>query len=478
MPELSVVWFRNDLRLEANPALHAAQKSGNDILCLYILDEHSHAIRQLGGASKWWLNQSLKTLADQIENLGGKLHLVHAKKTSISEVFRQLIETYDIKNVFWNRRYGKAERDVDTQVKDDLKSRSIQVESFNGNLLSEPWQVKTGDGRFYRVFTPYWKNLKANVALPSFEENSKVSYASIEGENLSDWSLHPTRPDWSKGLSETWTPGHAGAIKRLETFFDEHLIGYHENRNRPDQPSTSGLSPHLAFGEISAADIWSRTIEYMENHPDAVPDGWAFLREVGWRDFSYNLLYHADNLSSDNWNQKFDAFPWEKNESALNAWQRGETGYPIVDAGMRELWYTGYMHNRVRMIVASFLCKHLRIDWRHGERWFWDTLVDADMANHPASWQWTAGSGADAAPYFRIFNPMTQGQKFDPNGDYVAKWVPELKKLPTKYIHEPWTAPTSVLTDAGVALGQTYPEPIVDHKPAREAALAAYAAIK
>ena len=390
------------------------------------------------------------------------------------DIFEDLSASYDVKAVFWNRRYAARDRSHDAQTKCDLEDRDIEVCSFNGTLLKEPWEVQTQDGHPYKVFTPHWKSLKQIYERSHPSDAPAPEYISEQGDNLDDWALHPTKPDWSGGLEELWSPGEAGAAERLSTFLDDEAEGYDKDRDRPDKAGTSRLSPHLAFGEISPQQIWSAVEAAMEAGNLSETDGWSYLRELGWRDFSYSILFQAEALHEDNWNDRFDAFPWRTDKDALKRWQYGQTGYPIVDAGMRQLWKTGWMHNRVRMIVGSFLVKHLLLHWREGEAWFWDTLVDADTANNPASWQWVAGSGADASPYFRIFNPMTQGEKFDPDGDYIRKWVPELKDLPTKYLSEPWEAPKSALTKADIELGKTYPKPIVDHKPARERALEAY----
>ena len=391
----------------------------------------------------------------------------------------ELCQSNDVKNVFWNRRYSSAEVEVDKGVKALLKSNSIEVETFNGNLLKEPWEVVTQSGSPYKVFTPFWNALKSDFSPSHPGECSVLNFVSeTKGEELVDWQLHPSKPDWSGGLEDAWIPGEEGAKQALDQFLESGLEGYKDKRNRPDLPKTSRLSPHLASGEISPHYIWSRTVEFIQNHSELESDGWAFLREVGWRDFSYSLLFQSEDLASANWNDKFDAFPWSDENKVLEDWQKGQTGYPIVDAGLRELWTTGWMHNRVRMIVASFLIKHLLIDWRVGEDWFWDTLVDADTANNPASWQWVAGSGADAAPYFRIFNPITQGEKFDPEAEYIKKWVPELKKLPKKYIFQPWTTPKDIQSGCGVRIGSDYPKPIVDHPKARQRALDAFESLK
>lgn len=473
------MWFRNDLRLKHNPAFHAAATSDLPVLCLYILENGRTDFRAMGAASKWWADKSIASLDRALKDRGGSLHL----RSSSSEddtyaIFKDLTNAFDVQNVFWNRRYAKYDRDFDASVKSELKDLGVNVCTFNGNLLMEPWQVTTKDDQPYKVFTPFWKSLKGQFEPNHPQRTPDCELVNHKGEALESWKLHPTSPDWSDGLEDAWTPGEDGAMNRLSSFLDGEISGYPTERDRPDLRSTSRLSPYLAFGEISPHQIWRSTQAAMETGKVSDTDGWAFLREVGWRDFSYSLIFQADALHRNNWNDRFDGFEWGRNESAQTAWQKGQTGYPIVDAGMRELWQSGWMHNRVRMIVASFLIKHLMIDWREGEEWFWDTLVDADCANNPASWQWVAGSGADAAPYFRIFNPITQGQKFDPNGDYVRKWIPEIGNLPTRYLHAPWEASGAVLKDAGITLGKTYPKPIVEHKRARERALEAYEATK
>lgn len=474
MSSVSVVWFRNDLRLDANPALSAALRRGEPVLCVFLYENGVNGIRPLGGASQWWLDQSLRSLDDRLQKLGGKLYLRKCDAQHPADILLDVCSKFQTDAVFWNRRYAPCQRIVDEHVKTSLKAAGIEANSFNGSLLDEPWNVKTNDGRLYKVFTPFWKALAAQYERTHPTELPDGVFLSESNDELETWNLHPTKPDWSVGFSQFWTPGELGAQERLEDFLQSDLMGYAEKRDRPDLPATSRLSPHLAFGEISPQQIWSATQAKMEAEPSFEKDGWAFLREVGWRDFSYNLLFQAEDLSRKNWNPRFDEFPWIEDTEKLEAWKKGLTGFPIVDAGLRELWATGWMHNRVRMIVASFLVKHLRIHWWQGEEWFWDTLVDADPANNPASWQWVAGSGADAAPYFRIFNPMTQGDKFDPNGTYVRKWVPELSELPTRFLNQPWEAPKTLLAQHNVTLGRTYPRPIVDHKIARSKALEAY----
>ena len=352
---------------------------------------------------------------------------------------------------------------------------------FGGALLFEPGDIRTGDGGPYKVFTPFYKAcLKAGISRAPKPAPGKIPApdAGLDGDGLEALNLLPTAPDWSGGLAEVWRPGEAGAQAQLDRFLDAAAASYKADRDRPDLAGTSRLSPHLHFGEIGPRAVWARAEASIARNGALEGGVRAFQRELVWREFSAHLLFHFPDIPERPWRENFARFPWREDEAALQAWQRGRTGYPIVDAGMRELWETGWMHNRVRMVAASFLVKHLLLSWQAGEAWFWDTLVDADLANNAASWQWVAGSGADAAPFFRIFNPMTQGRKFDPDGDYVRRWVPELGDLPARHIHEPWSAPPDVLEAAGVDPGRTYPRPIVDHKGARERALAAFDGIR
>lgn len=374
----------------------------------------------------------------------------------------------------WNRRYTSDGIAQDKSLKAALKEQNITCESFKANLLHEPWDIKTGAGEYYKVFTPYWKAVlrQHDIAECLPEPAHAVRFgAHIETLTIDDLNLLPSQPYWGAKMTPYWTPGSRGALEALDDFLDGPVNSYTDDRNRPAVKGTSKLSPHLAFGEISPRQIWHITQRKTDQ-------GDKFLSEIGWREFSYTLLYYNPDLATENYKSDFDAFEWAHDDENLERWQKGQTGYPFVDAGMRELWATGWQHNRVRMVTASFLIKHLLIDWRHGERWFWDTLVDADPANNAASWQWVAGSGADASPYFRIFNPFSQGQKFDPKGAYVRKWVPEIARLPDKFLHAPWEAPEHVLKNAGITLGETYPRPIVDHKIARERALARYKATR
>jgi deoxyribodipyrimidine photo-lyase len=465
-----IVLFRNDLRIADNKALSAAAQTGRPVVPLFILDEQG--ARPAGAASRWWLHHSLSSLMTSLEALGSELLL---KRGTTGTIVAEEVKATGADTVFWNRRYAPAPISVDQTLKSSLRSEGLVAESFDGFLLHEPSRIATQSGDFYKVYTPFYKRLAADgeprdpVDAPGA---IRAASAKLHSERLESFDLLPKKPDWSGGLADRWVPGERGAMDRLEAFLDEHLAGYSENRDVPGVDGTSGLSPHLAHGEITPFQIMAALRRRSSGDAD------KFRKELAWREFSYHLLFHRPDIDRENFRPEFDDFGWETDASALKAWQRGETGYPIVDAGMRELWQTGWMHNRVRMIVASFLVKDLLIDWRKGEQWFWDTLVDADAANNPASWQWVAGSGADAAPYFRIFNPTLQGEKFDPEGKYVRRYVPEVAKLPDRFIHRPWEAPSSVLQDSGITLGKDYPLPIVDHAKARDRAMAAYRATR
>ncbi len=475
-PPPVLVWLRDDLRLADNPALQAGLATGRPLLLLYVLDEVSPGIRPLGGASRWWLHHSLAALARDVAALGGRLIL---RRGPAGRLLPAVIEASGAEVVHWNRRWGGGEIDLDGTLKAELRASGLTVESHRAALLHEPTRLTTKTGTPFRVFTPFWKALTATfpprppLARPAHLPPPPEGIAS---DTLDDWHLLPTKPDWAGGLAATWTPGEAGAAARLAAFLRCGIYSYSTERDRPDLDVTSRLAPHLRFGEISPFQVVAAVeAAGVGPRPPARADRDKFLAEVGWREFAHHLLAQEPDLATRNFQRRFDAFPWRDDPAFLAEWQKGLTGYPLVDAGMRELWATGTMHNRVRMVVASFLVKHGALDWRAGEAWFWDTLVDACRANNPASWQWVAGSGADAAPYFRIFNPMTQGEKFDPDGNYVARWVPELARLPAKVIHAPWTASPAVLAAAGVRLGVTYPHPIVEHAQARDRALSAFA---
>jgi deoxyribodipyrimidine photo-lyase len=476
-----LVLFRDDLRTADQPALLAAAETGQPIIPLYIRDETARA-RSLGGAARWWLHHALQSLSKDLAALGADLLILRSEANA---AILDLADKTGATGVFWNRRYGLAERDADAALKTALGARDISAKSFNGHLLREPWEIKSQSGTHFRVYTPFYRAARAMGDPPAPKAAPKAlngfdwRAAGIPGLALDTLELLPHRPDWAAGLRAEWTPGSAGAAKRLEAFLDGAVRGYAEDRNLPDRLSTSRLSPHLRFGEISIRQVWHSAIASFRSGRSKAGDAdqETFLKELFWREFSYHLLYHHPDLATANHQHKFDGFPWREDPAGLRAWQRGETGYPIVDAGMRELWRTGWMHNRVRMIVGSFLVKHLLIDWRKGEEWFWDTLVDADPANNAASWQWVAGSGADAAPYFRIFNPVAQGEKFDPDGGYVRHYVPEISVLPNRFIHRPWDAPPLEKIAAGVKPGGSYPVAIVEHEKARQRALSAFKSI-
>jgi deoxyribodipyrimidine photo-lyase len=471
----TIVWFRDDLRLSDQPALHAAAKAGGAVVCIYVFDEHGPA-RPLGGAARWWLAQSLRALQASLRSASAQLVL---RKGDAARVIAALAREADAGAVYWNDIAQAPHRAAADRVKAALERIGVEAQRFAGDLLAAPESIRNKENRGLRVFTPFWRRVQALGDPPSPLPAPKklVAGPQLASDAIESWQLEPTRPDWAGGLRANWTVGEAEAQKRLKTFL-ENAAGYASERERPDREGTSKLSPHLRFGEISPRQVWHAARFAAAEHPRLTADIDKFLSELGWREFCRHLLYDVPDLAERGLQPSFDAFPWQRDAKALRAWQRGLTGYPIVDAGMRELWHTGVMHNRVRMVVASFLVKHLLIDWREGEKWFWDTLVDADAGSNPANWQWVAGSGADAAPYFRVFNPILQGEKFDPDGDYVRRWVPELARLPDKYIHQPWEATPLELAAAGIELGNTYPYPIVDHKVGRERALKAYATIR
>jgi deoxyribodipyrimidine photo-lyase len=475
----SLVWFRLDLRLADHPALSEALQTGLPVIPIYIHCPEEQGDWAPGRASDWWLHQSLRALTERLTAIGSRLVI---RRGPTLPTLLTLAKDSGARAVYWNRCYASLTGARDRQIQDALHAAGLKVKTFNSSLLFEPTTVTNQSGQPFKVFTPFWRRCltmgdptKPLSAPPSVPAPTRWP----QSDPLLSLELQP-QPDWAGGIRAAWRPGEAGAERQLSRFCEEAFCDYAQHRDRPDLEGTSRLSPHLHFGEVSPRQVWHRLKAFAEARNLATAE-WRqsqFLAEVGWREFAHQLLYHFPQTPTQPLRPEFAAFPWRHNKDWLQAWQRGQTGYPIVDAGMRELWSTGWMHNRVRMITASFLVKDLLIDWREGARWFWDTLVDADLANNTQGWQWTAGCGADAAPYFRIFNPVIQGQKFDPDGLYVRRWIPELGQLPTKWIHHPWGAPLSVRAAAGVVLDKNYPAPIVSHAIAREVALEAMNRVK
>jgi len=471
--DIIIFWFRQDLRIVDNPGLSKSLKS-DKVLPIYILDDINSNDFAMGAASRWWLHNSLRELN---KNLDNKLSLY---KGDPLEILESLSSRFNIKGIFWNRCYEPWRIERDKKIKSKFIEKDIIVETFNSALLWEPWEILKSDNTPYKVFTPYYRKgclMSEAPRKPLSAPNLNTLFEDKENVlQLDDLNLLP-RIKWYKEMEKLWEPGEKGAHKKLESFLSDGLLGYKEGRNFPSKKNVSQLSAHMHFGEISPNQVWHRA-KLKKDLPRIEKDLDHFLSELGWREFSYNLLFHFPELPRENLQKKFDNFPWIDNEILFDKWKKGLTGYPIVDAGMRELWQTGYMHNRVRMIVGSFLVKNLLLHWHKGEKWFWDCLIDADLASNSASWQWVAGSGADAAPYFRIFNPILQGKRFDPDGSYIKKFIPELEQLPSKYLFSPWEAPIEVLSEANIELGSDYPEPIVDLIKSRDRALEAFSTIR
>ncbi len=467
----TILWFRQDLRIADNPALVAAVRRGGPVTPVYIGTPDEEGAWPPGAASRWWLHQSLAALDAALRARGNRLIL---RRGPSLETIRAMGRETGCRAICWNRRYEPAAVARDAAVARALKDEGWDVVISNGSLLVEPEGVLTGQGRPYQVFTPFWKAVRdrdvgETLSAPDIIPAPRPLPASAA---LAALALEPT-VDWAEGLRETWTPGPDGANAALRLFLEEAVADYPEKRDIPGERGTARLSPHLHFGEISPRAVLHAIQQHaaLDSAPGVLRGAEAVLRQLYWREFAHYLLYHFPHTPERPLRPEFARFPWRKDPAALRAWQRGRTGYPLVDAGMRELRRTGWMHNRVRMAAASFLVKHLLISWLEGARWFWDTLVDADLANNTFGWQWTAGCGADAAPYFRIFNPVLQGRRFDPDGAYVRKWLPELAGLPQRFLHEPWSAPPDQRAAA-------YPPPIVEHAAARHRALEAYAAMR
>ena len=471
---IALIWFRRDLRLDDHPALQSALRAGHCIVPVYVHAPDEEAPWPPGAASLAWLRQSLSALDASLRARGARLILRAGPSLAALE---RLIDETGAEAIHWSRCYEPAAIARDAYVRKALRTRGLHVESHNSALLCEPWTVATRQGDPYRVFTPFWRNASARLldvrtlvpapgSLPSVD-------ASIESRDM-DALIPAPSPSWDAGFWNHWQPGEQGAHVRLARCIDPLLDNYLQQRDRPDADGTSKLSPHLHFGEISPRRI-VQAVRSARHEARATTNADGYIRELGWREFSHHLLYHFPQVTEANLNPRFDGFEWADPEPALlGAWQQGRTGVPLVDAGMRQLWHTGWMHNRVRMVVASFLCKNLRMHWLHGARWFWDTLVDADLANNTQGWQWSAGTGADAAPYFRVFNPVAQALKFDPDGAYVRRWIPELAVLPDEALFEPWRHQQLLSRHA-----PDYPRmPVVDPKASRVAALAVYSASK
>jgi len=472
---ITLLWFRRDLRISDHAPLNAALKKyketkhkekGATILPLYVLDNHSPNITKYGSASLWWLHHSLEVLINSLANKGSKLLL---RSGPTVDVIRELLSEINIESIYFHHSVLPGEGDIETDLAELCQQRKIECKRFKGELLFEPKNIATASGTPYKVFTPFWRTCLSQTrpskpiatpkAIPGPKRFPKT-------ETLESWELLPKKPNWAAEFNELWQPGEEHVSDVLDVFIKDPIASYKKMRDYPSIKGTSKISPYLSFGNISIRELWHK----VEGHEGAD----FYQRELGWREFCYHLISHWPEMIEEPFQEKFKNFTWEENEEFLKAWQQGKTGYPIIDAAMRQLWQTGWMHNRLRMVVGSFLVKNLRLHWHHGATWFWDTLLDADLANNTGGWQWVAGTGADAAPYFRIFNPVTQSEKFDKDGVFIREFVPELSNIPQKYIHNPSSAPKEVLKEAGVTLGKTYPKAIVDLKTSRQVALDAY----
>lgn len=468
-------WFRLDLRLDDNPALSAAAESRAPVIPFFIWAPEEEDPWPPGAASRVWLHHSLHSLAKALANIGSRLII---RRGPTEQALRDLLAETNARTIVWNRRCEPVVVERDRKLEEIFSHKGLEIRSFNSDLLFEPSTVLSSGGKPFQVFSPFWKSClkQPNPGEPSQPPKYlKAPSNWPDSLRIAELDLEP-KIDWAAGIRAAWTPGEAGAKRQLASFLNAKMEHYPSERNLPGKSGTSRLSPYLHFGEIGPRQIWHSLRKRRTPATAEAVD--AYLRELGWREFARYLLFHFPFTTDNPFHKEFALFPWRVDRKLLKTWQCGKTGYPLVDAGMRELWATGWMHNRVRMVVGSFLTKHLRIRWQEGAYWFWDTLVDADLANNTLGWQWIAGCGADAVPYFRIFNPVLQGQKFDPEGSFIRRWVPELRGLPALWIHKPWTAPGSVLAEAGVQLGSSYPIPIVQHETARREILEAFEKIR
>jgi deoxyribodipyrimidine photo-lyase len=473
--DTAIVWFRQDLRLSDNPALYHAAKTARQLILVYIHSPQEHGNWAPGAASRWWLHYSLNALQTEVEKLGGRLII---RQGDSENELRKLIEDSSAQAVFSNYLYEPALAKRDEMISDALQELGVQFRLHHGSVLLPPDTLQTGSGTPFKVFTPFWNkhqqvySPQAPLKAPRTLSQSRNTLTSAPLEQL---QLLP-KINWDQGLQQHWQPGENQAASTLKRFLQSALSGYKQHRDIPYESYTSSLSPYLHFGEISPRQIyWHITHHQQTLGHSHYTSAETFLKELVWREFAYYILHHFPTTSDQPLDSRFKNFPYIKsNKKLLRAWQTGTTGYPLVDAGMRELWHCGWMHNRVRMIVASFLTKNCLLSWKQGAQWFWDTLVDADLASNSFNWQWCAGCGADAAPYFRIFNPVTQSQKFDPNGEYIKTWLPELRNLPVKYLHEPWKTPDDIQRQHNVIINKNYPSPVVDLKQSRQRALDSY----
>ncbi|MEP5568133.1 MAG: deoxyribodipyrimidine photo-lyase [Halioglobus sp.] len=475
-PAPVIYWFRRDLRIDDLPALQSALACGRPLVPCFILDDEADGEWALGGASRWWLHHSLQALSDSLAKYGG--HLVVRRGDTKAEL-KALAKETGATDIYCTEVYEPHAHALEQDLSHQLNTEGVTLHCLPGSLFFRPQDVRNGSGLPFKVFTPFWRHCLQRLPEPAAPQKTALDSGSFGQQKCvglpsEQWQLLPQSPNWAADWHTFWTPGAAGAAQTLDHFVAHALKGYALDRDFPAKDGSSRLSAHFHWGELSPRQAWA-AVKYAPGSDEK--DRQKFLSELGWRDFNHHLLFHFQHIADRPFKPHFAHMPWLGSEELFKAWCEGRTGYPIVDAGMRELWQTGFMHNRVRMICASFLTKHLLLPWQWGAKWFWDTLVDADLANNSGGWQWVAGCGADASPWFRIFNPMLQGKKFDGEGAYVRRWLPELSQLSDRDLQIPWEAPPLVLAEADVTLGDTYPFPIVDHKQAREAALSAYDAV-